>query len=225
MKKSRFTESQIVSILKKADTGRKVAEICCKHGISEATYYHWKSRHGGLSISELKRMYANLALENQAMKDRRNSRLYRRIRDAAINALWKTYRKDENSLDFKSLDLREAKLKNAKLNGADLKGAFLTKADLSDADLIGANLFSTELDSVSLCNAKLISAFLFKVNLRDANLMGASLRDAYLNGANLSGANLSNADFEKAKGLDELKSFKETWAFREMEPEGFLTIS
>ena len=82
MKKSRFTESQIVSILKEADAGRKVAEICRKHGISEATYYHWKSRYGGLSISELKRMkemetelsqlkrmYANLALENQAMKD------------------------------------------------------------------------------------------------------------------------------------------------------------
>ena len=82
MKKSRFTESQIVSILKEADAGRKVADICRKHGISEATYYHWKSRYGGLSISELKRMkemeaelsqlkrmYANLALENQAMKD------------------------------------------------------------------------------------------------------------------------------------------------------------
>ena len=54
MKKSRFTESQIVSILKEADAGRKVAEICRKHGISEATYYHWKSRYGGLSISELK---------------------------------------------------------------------------------------------------------------------------------------------------------------------------
>ena len=82
MKKSRFTKSQIVSIPKEADAGRKMADICRKHGISEATYYHWKSRCGGLSISELKRMkemeaelsqlkrmYANLALENQAMKN------------------------------------------------------------------------------------------------------------------------------------------------------------
>ena len=82
MKKSRFTETQIVGILKEADAGMKVSELCRKHGISDATYYNWKAKYGGMSASELKRMkdmeaelsqlkrmYADLALENRAMKD------------------------------------------------------------------------------------------------------------------------------------------------------------
>ena len=82
MKKSRFTESQIVAILKQADAGKKVGDLCREHGISPATYYKWKSKYGGLSIPELKRMkeleaenaklkrmYADLALENTALKD------------------------------------------------------------------------------------------------------------------------------------------------------------
>ena len=82
MKKSRFSESQIVSILKEADAGLKVSEICRKHGISDATYYNWKAKYGGMSVSDLKRMkemeaelsqlkrmYADLALENRAMRD------------------------------------------------------------------------------------------------------------------------------------------------------------
>ena len=82
MKRSRFTENQIISILKEADAGRSVKEICRKHGISDATYYNWKSKYGGMSASELKRlrememenaklkrMYADLALENTALKD------------------------------------------------------------------------------------------------------------------------------------------------------------
>ena len=84
MKKSRFTESQIVGILKEADSGVAVNEIWRKHGISSATYYKWnkwKAKYGGLEVSELvrvkeleaensqlKRMYANLALENEAIK-------------------------------------------------------------------------------------------------------------------------------------------------------------
>lgn len=56
MKKSRFAESQIVSILKGADAGLKVSDVCRKHGISDATYHNWKSKYGGMSASELKRM-------------------------------------------------------------------------------------------------------------------------------------------------------------------------
>lgn len=82
MKNSRFTESQIVSILKEADAGSKVKEICRRHGISDATYYNWKGKYGGTNASELKRlkevegelsqykrMYAELARENYALKD------------------------------------------------------------------------------------------------------------------------------------------------------------
>ena len=82
MKRSRFTETQIISILKEADAGMSVKELCRKRGISDATFYNWKSRYGGMSASELKRlreieqenaklkrMYADLALENTALKD------------------------------------------------------------------------------------------------------------------------------------------------------------
>jgi len=82
MKKSRFTETQIVSILKEADAGRGIKELCRKHGISEPTYYNWKSKYGGLEASDLKRlkelegelsqfkrMYAELARENHALRD------------------------------------------------------------------------------------------------------------------------------------------------------------
>lgn len=82
MKKSRFTESQIVGVLKEGESGVPVAEVCRKHGISPATYYVWKSKYAGVAVNELKRlkeleaenarlkkMYADLALENAAIKD------------------------------------------------------------------------------------------------------------------------------------------------------------
>ena len=82
MKKTRFTEVQIVSILKSGEAGLKVKDICREHGISEATFYNWKSKYGGMEVSDLrrmkeleaenaklKRMYADLALEHRAMKD------------------------------------------------------------------------------------------------------------------------------------------------------------
>ena len=82
MKKSKFSESQIVAILKEGEAGVPVAQILRKHGISQATYYNWKSKYGGTSVAELKRlkeleaenaklkrMYAELALENASIKD------------------------------------------------------------------------------------------------------------------------------------------------------------
>lgn len=56
MKRTRFTETQIVAILKEADSGMQVKELCRKHGISDQTYYNWKSKYGGMEASDLKRM-------------------------------------------------------------------------------------------------------------------------------------------------------------------------
>ena len=67
MKKSRFTETQIVAILGEADAGMKVQDVCRKHGISPATYYQWKSKYGGLGASELKRI-KELEAENAELK-------------------------------------------------------------------------------------------------------------------------------------------------------------
>jgi putative transposase len=77
MKKSQFTESRMLAVLKEGEAGVPVAQIMRKHGISQATYYNWKSKYGGASVAELKRlkeleaenatlkrMYADLALEN-----------------------------------------------------------------------------------------------------------------------------------------------------------------
>jgi putative transposase len=82
MRKSRFTESQIVNILKDGDAGLPLAELVRKHGISRATYFNWKSKYAGATVADLKRMkeleaenaklkrmYADLALENAAIKD------------------------------------------------------------------------------------------------------------------------------------------------------------
>jgi putative transposase len=82
MRKSRFTESQIVGILQDGDAGLPLTEIVRKHGISRTTYFKWKSKYAGATVADLKRMkeleaentklkrmYADLALENAAIKD------------------------------------------------------------------------------------------------------------------------------------------------------------
>jgi putative transposase len=82
MRKSRFTETQIVKILKSVEAGRPVKEVCREHGISDATYYNWKSKFGGMEASDVKRLkeleeenrklkqlFADLSLENHALKD------------------------------------------------------------------------------------------------------------------------------------------------------------
>lgn len=67
MKKSKFTESQIAFILRQAEEGTPVAEVCRKAGISEATYYNWRKKYGGLMPSEMKRL-KQLEEENQRLK-------------------------------------------------------------------------------------------------------------------------------------------------------------
>ena len=82
MKKSKFTEVQILKVLKTQEEGKKVSEICREFGISEPTFYNWKSKYGGMTLSELqsvkelevenarlKRLVADLSLDNQILKE------------------------------------------------------------------------------------------------------------------------------------------------------------
>ena len=82
MKRKRFTEEQIIGVLREHELGAKIADLCRKHGISEATFYNWKSKFGGLDVSEarrlkqlegenarLKKLLADSMLDNAALKD------------------------------------------------------------------------------------------------------------------------------------------------------------
>ena len=82
MKRSRFTEEQIIGILREQEAGVPVADLCRKHGLSSPTFYKWKAKYGGLDVSEarrlkalkdenakLKRMLADAMLDNVALKD------------------------------------------------------------------------------------------------------------------------------------------------------------
>ena len=82
MKKTRYTETKIIKILKEVEGGRLVKEVCREYGISDATYYNWKSKYGGMTASDikklkelevenrrLKQMYADLSLQHEALKD------------------------------------------------------------------------------------------------------------------------------------------------------------
>lgn len=67
MKKSKFTESQIIGILKEQEQGAKVSDLCRQHGISDATFYNWKSKYGGMNVDELRRL-RDLEQENARLK-------------------------------------------------------------------------------------------------------------------------------------------------------------
>lgn len=82
MKRSRFSEEQIIAVLKEHELGGKTADLCRKHGISEATFYNWKNKFGGMDVSEarrlkaledenrkLKKLLAESMLDNAALKD------------------------------------------------------------------------------------------------------------------------------------------------------------
>ena len=82
MKKSRYSETQIVKVLKEVETGKLIKDVCREYGISDATYYNWKSKYGGMEASDIKRlkeletenqrlkqMYADLSLEHRILKD------------------------------------------------------------------------------------------------------------------------------------------------------------
>ena len=89
MKKKRFSEERIIAVLKEAEAGAKVLDLCRKHGISDATFYNWKAKYAGMTVAELrrlkeleaenaklKRIVADQALDNAALKDLLNRNVW-----------------------------------------------------------------------------------------------------------------------------------------------------
>lgn len=88
MKKSRFSESQIISILKEAENGVPVAELCRKHGMSDASFYNWRAKYGGMDASMMKRM-KELEEENRRLKKMyAEERLKAEIVQEALTKKW-----------------------------------------------------------------------------------------------------------------------------------------
>jgi len=76
MKRSRFSEEQIISILKEQEAGAKTADVCRRHGISDATFYKWKAKYGGMEVSDARRLKA---LEDE------NARLKKLLAESVLN--------------------------------------------------------------------------------------------------------------------------------------------
>jgi putative transposase len=96
MTRSKFSEQQVIGILKAVENGRTVADVCREHGVSSATYFKWKSKYGGMEASDvrrmreleeenrqLKRMYADLSLECRALKDVIEKKPWERLRSGS----------------------------------------------------------------------------------------------------------------------------------------------
>lgn len=101
MKRSRFSEERIIGILKQAEAAAKVDKLVCKHGFSEATFYYWKSRYGGLDLSRLRRLkeleaensrlkktFAELSLTHHGLRDAVERKLKGRMRVESLRRCW-----------------------------------------------------------------------------------------------------------------------------------------
>jgi putative transposase len=84
MKRKQFTEEQIIGVLRKQEAGAKVADLCCRHGISDATFYNWKAKFGGMDVSDAKRLKA-LEDENARLKKLLAEQM---LDAAALRELW-----------------------------------------------------------------------------------------------------------------------------------------